>query len=390
MKTDVQERPAETGEDKLRWRYQDKAYNEIYKQWRKKNQDTVGFYFAENSSKVTYQEGVGLIKDLPETHEKHALEKVLSLVGKCMLFCVLCDVFSTYFLPGILNRMGFDIQYDFFMNKLYGNTYLVMTVDFIKIFLPRLIISIIFIMSIKLPFQVILPMKITNKHMFRVCVPAMLLTSGVCCLMSMVSASLLPAYHMKPEYFVTMPQNVPQTIFLIVTQVIIISIVREFFCRGMMLQLIRQFGDELALIITSFVMASACYDVSRFFYAFIGGMVIGYFTIRTGSVLTAILMKFTYLGYTYAVSLIHYKIDPLYGDIVLLAFLFVTIVTGLIFVVRFLYLHSDCFGVTMKNRYMSLRQKLLLGLTNIPVIMWLTTTVIVTVLSISFTPRMLQ
>ena len=385
MKTDLQEKTLETGEDRLRWRYQDKAYNEIYKQWRKKNQDSIGFYCAEDSSKVTYQDGVGLIKDFPETHEKHALEKVLDLVGRCMLFCVVCDVFSTYFLPEILDRLGFDIQYDFFMNKLYGNSYLVMTVDFLKIFFPRLIISIFFVMSIKLPFKVILPMKVTNKHMFRICVPAMLLTSGVCCLMAMLSTSLFSAYHMKPKYFVEMPQSVPQAIYLIVTQIIIISIVREFFCRGMMLQLIRQFGDELAIIITSFVMASACYDISRFFYSFIGGVVIGYFTIRTGSVLTAVIMKFTYLGFTYAVSFIYYKVDPVYGNIIIMLFLLAAILIGLIFVIRFLYLHSDQFGMTMKNRYMSLGKKMLLALTNIPVIMWLTSTIIVTVLSISFT-----
>ena len=384
MKTDLQERPAETGEDRLRWRYQDKAYNEIYKQWRKKNQDSVGFYFAENSSKLTYQDGVGLIKDVPEAREKQALGKVLDLIGRCMLFCVLCDVFSTYFLPSILNRLGVDIQYDFYMDKLYGSSFLVTTTSFLATFLPRLIICIYLVLKIRIPFKVIMPMKVTNKHMFRICVPAMLLTCGVCCLMAILNTSLYRTSHISPDYFVTLPETVPEMIYLIVTQIIIISILREFFCHGIMLQLIRQFGDELAIIITSFIVASATYDVSRFFYAFVSALAIGYFTVRTGSVLTAVIMKITYLAFTYSVSFIYYNVDPAYENMILMAFLFAVIVVGLIFVVRFLYLHSDCFGMTMKNYYLSLKQKMLLALTNIPVIMWLTGVIIVTVLSISF------
>ena len=384
MKTDLQERPADTGEDKLRWRYQDKAYNEIYKQWRKKNQDSVGFYFAENPGKLTYQEGVGLIKDVPEAREKQALGKVLDLVGKCMLFCVLCDVFSTYFLPGILNRLGVNIQYDFYMDKLYGSAFLVTTVDFLSTFLPRLVICIYLILKIRIPFEVILPMKVTNKHLFRVCIPAMLLTCGVCCLMAILNTSIFRTSHISPDYLITLPETVPQAIYLFFTQVILISILREFFCRGIIMQLIRQFGDELAIIITSFIMASATYDVSRFSYSLIAGLVIGYFTVRTGSVLTAFIMKATYLVFTYSVSFIYYNVDLAYEGIVLMTFLFAVILVGLIFVIRFLYLHSDCFGMTMKNYYMSLKQKLLLALTNIHVIMWLTGIIIVTVLNISF------
>ncbi|MCH5348201.1 MAG: CPBP family intramembrane metalloprotease [Oscillospiraceae bacterium] len=385
MRSDLQEKTAETGEDKLRWRYQDKAYNEIYRQWRKKNQDSVGFYFAENSSKLTYQDGVGLIKDFPEEREKHALEKVLDLIGKCMLFCVLCDVFSKYFFPRILTWLGFDINYDFFTNKLYGNSYIIMTIDFLSIFIPRLLASIYLIITIKIPFKVILPMKISNKPMFNVCIPAMLLSSGVCCIISMMSASLFSAVHIRPNYFVTLPGSVTEAIYFITEQIIIISIVREFFCRGIILQLTRQFGDEFAILITSFIMASSRYDISKFFYSFIAAMVIGYFTIRTGSVLTAVIMKITYLVFNYAVSFIYYKTDPAYSNVILISFLFACISTGLIFVIRFLYFHSDSFGMVLKNRYMSLGKKMLLSLTNISIIMWLTGVIIVTLIGVYFT-----
>ena len=380
MKTDPREKNAETGEDSLRLRYQDKAYNEIYKQWRKKNQDSMGFYFLENSSKVTYQDGVGIIKDFPEVREKHALEKVFDIVGKCMLFCVLCDAFSKFLLPRILHSMGFDIQYDFFMDKLYGNPYLVTTLDFLTTFIPRLLVCIFLAARVRLPFKVILPMKVTNKHMFRVCVPAMLLVSGVCCLMAILTSSVFRTVQIRPDYFVTLPESVPEAIYLIVTQIIVVSVVREAFCRGMMMQLIRQFGDGFAIIVTSFIMASANYDVSKFFYSFISAMVIGYFTLRTGSVLTAVIMKVTYLAFIYAISFIYYNFGNVYENAVLAAFLFAVISIGLIFVIRFLYLHSDCFGMTMKNRYLPLGSKFLLVLSNVSVIMWLTGVTIITVI----------
>ena len=67
MKASVHEH-TESGEDRLNWRYQDKAYNESYKQWRKRNKDSAGFYFAENPNQLTYQDGVGFIKAAHEVH----------------------------------------------------------------------------------------------------------------------------------------------------------------------------------------------------------------------------------------------------------------------------------------------------------------------------------
>ena len=96
----------ETGVESFNWRYQDKAYNESYKRWRRRNHESVGFYSAERPNLFTYQDGVGFISGNPEAQELKAFKKVLSVLGTAMLMRMLLEFLSMYFLPPLLNDLA--------------------------------------------------------------------------------------------------------------------------------------------------------------------------------------------------------------------------------------------------------------------------------------------
>lgn len=386
MKTDIREKPLETQDDRLSWRYQNKAYNESYKQWRRKKQDSVGFYFAENPARLTYQDGFGFIKSYPETREAKSMKKVLSLLGGVLLFRVFFDVFSMYILPYLLGLAGINISRDLFTNRIYGSDAVIITVRFVTETLSRLLPGLFLVMYCKMPFKVMLPTKVTNKPMFMVSVPVMLLVSGVCCVMSMLYELLLSAAGISAVHSLFLPQSASWAVYFVITQIVVIPFAIELCTRGIILQLTRQFGDGTALIISSLITAMLSYDITKFFFSFITSIIIGYFTIRTGSVLTAVVMRIVYRAYIYAFYFIYFKTDPEYSPALSAAFLLVTISIGLVFMIRFLYIHSDCFGMTMKTRYMSFGKKMLIIATNIPMIMWLTAVFILSMVNLSFIP----
>lgn len=377
MKASVREH-TENGEDRLNWRYQDKSYNENYKQWRKRNKDSAGFYFAENPNRLTYQDGVGFIKDAPEAHEAKAMRRTLSVLGAVLLFRVFFDAFSVYILPRLLGAMGFDISYDVFTNRLYGNETLLITVKFITEALSVTIPAVMLMIGFKLPFKVMLPMRVGNKPMFKACVPAAMLVGGVCCCMSELFRRVFQLTDTSLQ--TKFPTTGFGWAYVIVTHIIVIPVISELCSGGIILQLMRQFGDGVALVLTSFISAAFCYDFSEFLFYFTAVIMIRYFTVRTGSVLAGAVMRLTLSLYTFGLFIIRYNTEESSGRIFCVLYLFVTLIAGLAFTVRFLYRHSDCFGITMKPRYMSFSTKMIWTITSVPIILWITAALIITML----------
>ena len=378
LKASVHEH-AENGEDRLKWRYQDKSYNESYKQWRKHNKDSAGFYFAENPNQLTYQDGVGFIKDDPEVHEAKALRRTLTFLGSVLLFRIFFDVFSLYVLPVILNAVGLDISYDIFTGKFYGSENLLITIKFITETLSVMIPAVMLVAGFKLPFKVMLPIRTSNKPMFKACVPAAILIGGVCCCMSEVLRRVFQTDFKSEQMNFTASGF--SWVYVIITQIIVIPVISELCSGGIILQLMRQFGDGVALVLTSFISAAFCYDFSQFLFYFAAMITIRYFTIRTGSVLAGAVMRLSLSVYTFGLLLIKYKTEESYGRTFSILYLFITLIIGLIFTIRFLYRHSDCFGATIRSRYMTFGRKMIWIITSIPVILWITAALIITMLN---------
>lgn len=375
MKASVHEH-TENGEDRLSWRYQDKSYNESYKKWRKQNKDSAGFYFAENPNQLTYQDGVGFIKDAPEAHEAKALRRTIAVLGTVLLFRVFFDAFSAYLLPNILRAAGFDISYDIFTGRRYGSENLLITIKFITEALSVIIPAAMLAVCFKLPFKVMLPIKTGNKPMFKVCVPAAILIGGVCCCMTEVFRRVFQIG--APPLKTDLPTTGFGWTYIIITQVIIIPVISELCSGGIILQLMRQFGDGVALVLTSFISAVFCYDITQFLFYFAAMITIRYFTVRTGSVLAGAVMRLTISVYTFVLFLSKYCTSSRTFSTL---YLFITLIFGLVFTIRFLYRHSDSFGITFKSRYLPFGKKMMWIITSIPVILWITAALIITLLN---------
>lgn len=374
---------AETNDDRINWKYQDKKYNESFKEWRKRKQNSIGFYFVEKPNQLTYQDKVGFIHDYPEAKETHAFRRVMTVMGLILLYRVIFDIFTMYFLPVILELMGMDIHTAFFSGERYGNETFLIILDTITQIVGRILPITILIKHLQMPFSVMLPMKITNKPMFRFSIPAILLVTGTCSMMSFFYEELLSVFNISTSRSLMVPSE-SDSLILFLVQMILVSIVSELCVHGVFLQLIRQFGDGTALVATSLIHAFCTYDITMMPFIFIISLVIGYFTIRTGSIITAITMRTIQRFFVYVLYFLDYVVDDSYSGTLIAAFFFFTIVYGLAGTVHFFCNHSDRFGIVLKDRYMSASSKVLTAVSNIPLIIWFTLSFIVTILNLNF------
>ena len=381
MKNDALHTLPETDDDSLKLKYQDKEYNASYKQWRRENKDSMGFFYVETPNRITYQDSVGFINDYPEVQEEISMRRVINVLGLILLFKSFFDVFSIYFLPHLLNLAGVNIRYDFFAGKLYGSDTVILTVKFISSIVSLALPIGLLAKRLHMPLRIMLPLKINNRPMFAASVPIMLLICGVCSAMSTVYEQILGALRISTERSMLIPEKPSDMVYLIITQMILVPAASELCSRGVLLQVTRQFGDGSALLITGFVTAALYYDITGICFAFIAAVTIGYFTIRTGSVITAIVMRITMQFFIYVMYYLDYKQD---NELVVMLFLFAAIMTGIVFTSIFLYKHSDIFGIDLLSRYMTYDKKILAFLTSSPIIIWLTIVFIVSIFNIKF------
>ena len=380
-KNDVLHTMPETDDDRLNLKYQDKEYNESYKQWRRENKDSLGFFFVEKPNRLTYQDSVGFIDEYPEVQEEITLRRAINVLGCILLFRAFFDIFSTYFLPYLLELAGINIRYDFFTGKIYGDDTLILTVQFISGIASMILPIGLLIKHLHMPPRVMLPVRITNKPMFAASIPIMLLICGVCSVMTTVYEQILEIFGINTERALFLPEEPSDMIYLIITQIIVIPAVSELCSRGVILQFTRQFGDGVALLITGLITAAVYYDITRVCFVFIAAVTIGYFTIRTGSVITAVIMRITMQLFAYSLYYLDYKLE---NDLPMTLFLFITITVGFVYTVYFLYRHSDRFGMNLSSRYMTYNQKILAFFTSAPIIIWITTVFIMSLFNIRF------
>ena len=375
----------ESDDDRLNWRYQDKQYNESFKKWRREKQNSVGFYFVAKPDRLTYQDGLGFINDYPEAREAKAFRKVLAVLGLILIYHVTVDAFFTYLLPFIMEKMGMNIYYSIFSGQRYGSSAIIMLLDILSQVLGRVVPAAVLVKHLEIPLSVILPTSITNKSMFRFAAPAALLVASVCSLMSYFYDRVLSVFKIDTESSYAVSGSAEEIMYAVIIHILIIPIISELCTHGVVLQLVRQFGDGTALFFASLIIAASTYDIVQMPFAAVTSFVAGYFIIRTGSVITGIIMRIVTRAYIYALCCIRYYTEPLYGTTVMTAFIFLTLTVGLVSVIWFLYNRSDRFTMTIRPSYMSFSSKILEAATSIPIVIWIAMTFLVTAVNIKFT-----
>ena len=161
-----------------------------------------------------------------------------------------------------------------------------------------------YILSLIIPFGIY---ALCTKMPFRVAVPirkakADLTVGGVLiCLGGGVIASFATGYLQialeavgigisMPEYVV--PESVPGIILYVICMTAAPAFIEEIAFRGIVMQNLRRFGDIFALVASALIFGIFHLNLIQMPYAFILGIFIGYFVMRTGSLWVGIILHF--------------------------------------------------------------------------------------------------
>ncbi len=85
-----------------------------------------------------------------------------------------------------------------------------------------------------------------------------------------------------------LPGNNISLVFYMIRVMFLPAVLEEYLFRGLVLHSLRRYGDTFAVVLTSVFYGMIQYTVIRNLSGFVFGLVLGYFVLRTGSLLTAV------------------------------------------------------------------------------------------------------
>lgn len=360
---------------------QDREYNQMYRKWRIDHKDDYGFYFTDKSDEFTYRNGEGFINEYPEAEEYGAVSGTNTAAGITLIIYTAINILVPALLTFLSPALGLDVSYNS-AGYFTGNETTALILLYATNIIER-IVPIFFLMNVlKIPIKLVIPLKIKNMPLFKASIPMTMMVYGIVTSFCGFEYLWFYMFGLDSANYIWIPENKFYFFLSVLLNIIILPIMTEVILRGIFMTVFRQFGDAYALIITSVISALVTGNISYFLYSFTVALVIGYFTIRTGSVLTAIIMKIIFMGSSYGLTYLK-SIEALENHyfLIYMFIVFFYMAFGIIMVILFMKKHSNKINLPLYNMYMGLRDKLLCFAANPAVLIWLGLIVIYTAMS---------
>jgi len=279
----------------VNYKNQTDEYNAAYRKWRSEKRMSMGYIRADNPNELTYKDGVGFISDDDAAFERRSLTFVTSVVMGAMVIYYILEMFSLHVLPLAMSAVGMNIGMDYSSGHLYGGGWEIIFVTLFTETLKRVAPFLIMKKLLNMPLSIVLPMKTEDRDIMALSVPAAMLSYPFVLAVSATSNVVLRSIGIVPSEFLVQTVETPlqKTVMLMIV-VIIVPVQSELLLRGMVIHSMRQFGDRYAVIMSALISALCVHTISQFCFTFVTAVIIGHFSLRSGSMVSAVAMRITF------------------------------------------------------------------------------------------------
>lgn len=288
---------------------QNELYNEKFRKWRRKKDNPFAFSFAENKKESIYIESRGFIEKSAVEAEKKVLSDIFYNIGLAILIWIVFGNVISKIIISVLDFFGVNIHNNYFSSVIYGGSTEIITAviatAFIKVFIPLVFLHFRF----KLPARVEFMGSMNNSMALLGTISTALVVCTVTSLPSAYSGESKEIY----EFFKNIETDVSvwgQSEFIVYTifDIIIMSIISEFFFRGAMFAVLRQFGDVFAIVVTSVITMLLSEDLSKMHAILLISIIASYGMVASGTIFTSVAVIIVYKMYEFTLTII--EVDP--------------------------------------------------------------------------------
>lgn len=360
---------------------QNEGYNKAYTKWRSDIKNTYAYQYVQDTREHSYVAGEGFVQNKAGAAENIALRKCLGLMGIIMLTMLVFDSVN-FFLAKTLNSHYTRnmVMFSDKENNVKEDIPLWFAAAFAAISTAKYLIAILMVKLItKIPVKVSMPHTKNKTLMICNSVIVMLMVMVIGRIASFLISTFLGLFKIDTVYAFMMNSDDHRIkIISVCLNCIILPILCEVFFRGFVLQLFRQFGDTFAILVSSILCGFAFYDVAYIGYAICCSVILGLFTIRTGSIVTPILMHIFSTLCNYMLSNVA-LLNTVISRIVEISVCALIILLALIVYNRLANSESWSFNIQGDPSEISFSKKVMLLISTNTVALWLVCSIILTI-----------
>lgn len=373
--------------EEAEYKYQDEAYNKAYKSWRMGfESNPYAYNYVRDTREHVYLDGVGFISEEPEDVERECIKKNSAIIATSLILYFFIELFGRIIAAIVAHSFGLCTYGRLFMDITYTSANAEAMAGF-AVNIAKFILCAAFLNSfIKLPREVYFPTKVINRRFFGASIPAVLIFA----VLTICASGALERMYSNLPWVNTilahtdsgMEYSLYVRIIRIFFDLIVYPVLYEIYIRGIVMQSLRQFGDGFALMMTCMISALLTHDIAEAGPTFMLALCIGYFVLKTGSLLTGTVMHIVYKAimiiYIYLGSLAQYGTARMARTV----YMIVILVIGFVIILAGLRKYRGLISMNVTETYLTARDKVSCVMSAVPVVAWLVLTFLFTVTTI--------
>ena len=297
--------------------------------------------YGPGDDEYTYVSGFGFVPTPPDVAERQAIRSRGNALGAAFLvyFLVLSFVpnimmvfFSMIFSDVVITGDGVFVAHP----AVYELLSMVITI--IAYLFPFLLI---YRFSVKEKCQDSFPLRVRSRGIALLSIPICLAVTVIAMEATQMLAALSSAIGvpMTEELSIVPPTDTAALVLFYLRMTLLPAVMEEMVFRGVIFQSLRKFSDPMALFISAGLFSLAHMSVVKIPYTFLMGLCIGYFVMKTNSLLTGMAIHLVNNTYVLTKQLIGSNMPaellPIFQDISSIALIILGFVALLLLVNRY-------------------------------------------------------
>ncbi len=271
----------------------------------------LGGGFVPEQKEYVYIPGVGFPPAPKVAPQIIALKRTAILLGTSLLFYLIISMLLPVVLYGLAQRFMYRLMVGGVVSSGISLEFVSELISTVCYLVQFLVPFCVYCAVMHMPSAVAFPSRIPDSS---IALPAVPIALGVSVIAGTSVGVVQQVFQqfgvvpVAPDY--APPGNMAAFVLYAVQLAVFAPLVEEFVFRGAIMQSLRQFGDTFALVISSLIFAMLHMNMVQFPYAFLMGLTIGYFVLRTSSIWTGIFIHMANNG----ISLVFTIVDPVLDD----------------------------------------------------------------------------
>ena len=353
-------------------RYQSENYNNKYQAWRSNCKNVYGFNYRKDCKEFAYMGGAGYIENTPQKSEKKALIKISFLLGLVFVVTIVFMAFIKIPIVNLLNILNYNIKIDSLSKEIIASQNNIFILDMLCNILKYLLPIMLLAVFLKTPKEVVFFKSSYSGPVFVKTIPAVMLFFPILVAVSEIYQRVLVFSGITPqEITILVPSQRGLFIFSIVFYIVILPVLQSILMNGFVLQSLRQFGDDYAIIILSTLSALFFHSFTYFGVEFLYSIIIGFIAIRTGSFFSCLFSRILFQSFQYILLYIHQTQSTIVSKFYISWIILMALVLGLFSFKNLMQNTSNIFSFNKHHKYMSLRKKIGYTFTAVPFVFYI-------------------